>query len=144
MQKWLHRSGNWYGCVSMAAHWIISHPCWQREPKNSVALTWCSCFLTWNTWRIYASFTQMYLPGNSVIWILSVPVAACYCKNHLVREFEAKLEHRKKRGCFQLSSSNRKPRKANKEYLCQNVGCLLELFYLIHQIRWSFVYDSRK
>lgn len=65
----------------------------------------------------------------------SAPVAACYCKNHLVREFEGKLEHQNKRGCFQLSSLNRKPRKANKEYLCQNVGCLLELFYLIRQIR---------
>lgn len=47
----------------------------------------------------------------------SVP-SYCICRNHWVREFDGKLEHQKKRDCFQLFSLNIKLREANKEYLC--------------------------
>lgn len=61
----------------------------------------------------------------------SVP-SCCICKNHWVRDFGGKLKHQMKRDCFQLSSLYSKLREAMKGYLCQNIGCLLGLFHLIH------------
>lgn len=66
----------------------------------------------------------------------SVPTY-CICKNHWLREFDGKLEHQKKRDCFLLVQQTKG---SNKEYLCQNMGCLLGLFHWIHQIRWGFLY----
>lgn len=72
-------------------------------------------------------------------------VAMCYCRNHLVREFDREIDFFPSRkgseDYLQLSSLNRKLRKAKNTFVI--TGCLLGLFDLIHQIV-GFVYDLRK